>query len=154
MAIVPVAVGALILGLTTGDGCSSVTGTVEAHGKPFGDYLVTPKICHSGEHQQFFGAVLFADDDAPGTLILADDPVRGQVVKAMIDGSCKAAENDSHLCSYVMLDPSRCARFELSIAPTSTTVNDIRLVDGHLKLNCELAEGGWIRADLAFESCD
>ncbi len=155
LSTLPVLAAGIILAVVIGrGGCSSVEGRVEAHGKPLGDYVVTPTLCQSGQHQSFFGVTLFPDEDAPGTLVVVDDPVRGRMVRALVDGSCHADSGNTFVCSYAAVNPAQCARFEMSIVPTSTTVNDIRLVDGRLLLDCTMAEGGTLAADLVFESCD
>ena len=155
LSTLPVLAAGIILAVVIGrGGCSSVEGRVEAHGKPLGDYVVTPTLCQSGEHQSFFGVTLFPDEDAPGTLVVVDDPVRGRMVRALVDGSCHADSGNTFVCSYAAVNPAQCRRFEMSIVPTSTSVNDIQLVDGRLLLDCTMPEGGTLAADLVFENCD
>lgn len=151
----PIVAAGVVLALTLGrGGCSSVQGRVEAHGKPLGDYVVAPTLCQSGEHQSFFGVTIFAGEDAPGTLIVVDDPVRGRMVRAVVDGSCRSEGDGGHVCSYVGLEQAGCSRFEMAIKPTNTSVNDVRLIDGRLAIDCKLPEGGTLSADLTFEDCD
>ena len=54
----------------------------------------------------------------------------------------------------IKLTSKECERFIVAAERTSTTVNDIRLIDGYVQLTCKLAGGGTIDADVKYSSCD
>jgi hypothetical protein len=144
--------GVIIMVALDSDGCSSTEGTFEASGKPLGDFTFTPTHCRSGQHESFFGVYLLGKDGDAGGLKVVIDPRDGGAVMVEVPGSCRGADNDD--CTVVPLEQDACATFDLDIEPTNTYVNDIRLLDGRLRLACTLPEGGSARADVRFSSCD
>lgn len=134
------------------DGCSSTEGSLEASGKPVGDFVFTPTQCRSGEHESFYGVFLLGDDGAAGGVKIVVDPRDGELVQIEVPGSCSGPDNED--CTVVTVEPDGCTRFDVDIKKTNTYVNDIRLLDGHLQLACTFPEGGRVTADVRFESCD
>ena len=75
--------------------------------------------------------------------------MKGTLVQVQKKETCKG---DS--CEYVVFDREECTQFDVSIESTNTTVNDIRVLEGHLRLDCKFAEtGGTAKADITF-TCD
>lgn len=135
-----------------GKGCSKTEGTFVSAGRPVGDFTIVPKKCKSGQRMNFFGAVLLGEGPDDGAVVAIIDPVRGKLVKVEVPGSCKPP--DREVCREFIIEPSMCTKFDVSIQRTSTEVNDIRLIDGHINLECAFKEDGAIRANLKFENCD
>lgn len=135
-----------------GRGCSKTEGTFVSAGRPVGDFTIVPKKCRSGQRMNFFGAVLLGEGPDDGAVVAIIDPVRGKLVKVEVPGSCKPP--DREVCREVLIEPSMCSKFDVSVQRTSTEVNDIRLIDGHINLECTFPEDGSVHANLKFENCD
>ena len=144
---VAVAVGIVVF-FVVGKGCSKAEGSFTATGEPIGDRTIEPKTCKSGQHMGFHGVVLLTADEAAAIRVV-EDPVKGTLVQVQKKETCKG---DS--CEYVVFDREECTQFDVSIESTNTTVNDIRVLEGHLRLDCKFAEtGGTAKADITF-TCD
>jgi hypothetical protein len=135
-----------------GKGCGHTEGSLVAQGQPIGDFTFTPTQCRSGQRMSFFGAVLVGDGPTDGGILVGEDAVKGKFVKLEVPGSCKPP--DYEVCTEVMVERSYCSVYEAHVENTNTTVNDVRLVDGHLKLDCKFPEGGSVKADIKFENCN
>lgn len=133
-------------------GCSKTEGSFVSAGRPVGDFTIVPKKCRSGQRMNFFGAVLLGEGPDDGAVVAIIDPVRGKLVKVEVPGSCRPP--DREVCREVLIEPSMCSKFDVSVTRTSTEVNDIRLIDGHISLDCTFPEDGSVRANLKFENCD
>jgi len=134
-----------------GKGCSEVEGAFQAAGPPLGTFTFTPTQCRSGERMQFFGAVLLGEGPTDGGILVGEDPVQGRFVKVEVPGSCKPP--DYEVCTEILVKPESCSTFEASVSRTGVQVNDIRVVEGHLKLDCRFPEGGSATAALTFSGC-
>ncbi|HSA20608.1 MAG TPA: hypothetical protein P5076_04095, partial [Myxococcota bacterium] len=135
-----------------GKGCGVAEGSLVAQGQPFGDFTFKAVQCRSGERMNFFGAVVLGNGPNDGGVIVGDDPLQGRYVKIEVPGSCKPP--DLEVCTEILVDKTKCSIYEPRLERTNTTVNDIRLIDGSLKLQCAYPEGGTLKAELKFESCD
>ena len=133
-------------------GCSSVEGQFVAAGEPLGDFTFVPDSCRSGQRMNFFGVVILGKGPNDGAVVPIQDVAQGKMVKVEVPGSCQPP--DLEVCKEIDIKPEHCSVFELSVKRTNTTVNDIRLLDGHLKLDCKFPEGGTAKADMKFTSCD
>jgi hypothetical protein len=133
-------------------GCGHTEGAFVSQGQPLGDFTFTPTRCRSGQHMNFHGAVLVGDGPTEGGILVGEDVVKGKFVKVEIPGSCQPPDHE--VCTERFVEREHCTIFEASAHKTNTTVNDIRLVDGHLKLACQFPEGGTVKADIKFENCD
>jgi hypothetical protein len=136
----------------SGKGCGHTEGSFIAQGQPLGDFTFTPTRCRSGQRMSFFGAILVGDGPTEGGLLVGEDAVKGKFVKLEVPGSCKPP--DYEVCTELFIERSYCSVFEAGVKYTNTTVNDIRLVDGHLRLDCQFPEGGSVKADIQFENCN
>lgn len=135
-----------------GKGCSSVEGNLVSKGEPAGNFVFIPDACRSGQHMQFFGAVILGKGQTDGAVVLIEDPVKGKVIKIEVPGSCEPPDYEK--CREIIIDPSACSVYNMSVKKTSTMVNDIRLIDGSVKLNCSFKEGGSVQADMVLKNCD
>jgi len=142
--------GGAFVFIFSSDGCSSTEGSLEATGKPLGDFVFTPAVCKSGEHESFYGVFLLGEHEDAGGVKVIVDPREGPFVQFEVPGSC----NGGGQCTVVDIRREQCERFDIDIEKTNTTVNEIRLLDGRLGLKCAFDEGGWLAGDVTFESCD
>ncbi|NMB74136.1 MAG: zinc-ribbon domain-containing protein [Myxococcales bacterium] len=151
LAEIPIFVVVFFLAFS-GKGCGHTEGSFVSKGQPLGDFTFTPTQCRSGQRMSFFGAILVGDGPTEGGLLVGEDAVKGKFVKLEVPGSCKPP--DYEVCTELFIERSYCSVFEAYAKNTNTTVNDIRLVDGHLKLDCVFPEGGSVKADIKFENCN
>jgi hypothetical protein len=133
-------------------GCSSVEGQFVATGKPLGNFKFVAEQCRSGQRMNFFGVVLLGKGPNDGAIVPIQDVAQGKMVKVEIPGSCQPP--DLEVCKEVNIKPDQCSVFQMSVKRTNTRVNNITLLDGYLKLDCKFEEGGTVKADFKFESCD
>jgi hypothetical protein len=145
---IPVWVGIYFLAFS-GDGCSSAEGRLMATALPgAGALTFVPKRCRSGQHMSFAGVALFEQKGAAPVVTLVQSHIEPPHV--LIDPpGCSRAEG-----CRLKLARDRCQTFESAVRRTSTVVNGIRLLDGHLRLACKLPGGAAIDADIRFKSCD
>ena len=130
-----------------GKGCSSTEGTLVSKGPPLGDWTFKPDRCKSGQREQFFGAfVLGGKEGGGGQIKLIRDQVKQTWVIQVTKPGAEGARP-------ITIDRSKCKGYGVSLHRTSTTVNDIRLLDGRLTLYCTYPKGS-ISADIKLESCD
>lgn len=138
----------VVVMLVGGKGCSWSEGTLTTSGPPLGELTLTPVKCKSGQREGFHGVMLL-DGDGKVVIRMVMDPVRGYLVGVQKQDSCKGFQ-----CEYVMFGREDCPLFDAAVENTNTTVNDIRVVEGHLKLDCRFKDtGGTVKADLKFK-CD
>ena len=100
----------------------------------------------------FFGVVLLGAGPDDGGILVVDDPIKGKLLKVEVPGTCKPP--DREVCTEVLITPEQCGQFDMKVERTSTTVNDVRLLDGHARIDCAFPEGGTAKADITFTSCD
>ena len=135
-----------------GKGCSKAEGNLVSKGEPVGTFTFEPDVCRSGQRMQFYGAVILGKDKHAGAVVVMEDPIKGKIVKIEVPGSCQPPDYEK--CKEVIVDPASCDVYDMAVQRTMTTVNDIRLIDGYLRLNCGFKEGGSLQANLKFENCD
>jgi hypothetical protein len=133
-------------------GCSSTEGTATAKGAPLGDFVFVPEVCKSGEHESFRGVFLLGADEHAGGIKAISDERDGDFLDFEVPGSCSGPDNED--CTVVRVEPSMCETFKLRVKNTNSFVNEIRLLDGSLELDCTFEQGGSLVADVRFESCD
>lgn len=145
-----VAIGGLIpFLLMSGKGCSSSKGSLAIQGGPWGEHTIAPTLCNSGQHMQFFGVALFANPDGAPDLVLIEDALNGAILKVQTQApSCQPN------CPVVALTPNDCTKFDYALERTNSYVNDIRLLDGRVDVDCTLPSGATIAGRIDFESCD
>ncbi len=148
-------IGSIVLGIGfvffmvffVGKGCSRAEGTLTASGPPVGDRSYTVVKCKSGQRQGFRGVMLIDESDSI-VIRVVEDPVKGTMVGVQKKETCSGSR-----CEFVMFDKEECPVFDVNIENTSTTVNDIRVLSGHLNLDCAFKEGGTVKAAITFK-CD
>lgn len=139
-----------------GGGCTgSVEGTFQSTGQPFGDYSQTPTACFSGEHESFMGVWVAPELMSEG----GSSGWKGglKIVKSHL-GPWEVyiespTECQSFNCVIRQLDAEHCSTFDVNVSNTNTYINDIRVREGHLRLQCTTPEGGTVSANLTFSGC-
>jgi hypothetical protein len=136
-------------------GSSEVKGQITANGKPFGNYVLKPEACYSGEHQSFFGVwvapklrKLNGREGFQGGIKLVKSHLEEWSVYVESPVECEGFK-----CAIQELKKEHCPVFDVDVRNTSTTVNDIRVREGHAKLECRYPGGGTLTASLTFDGC-
>ncbi len=138
----------IMLPLTLGERSeSSAKGSLVGVGEPFGDFAMTVTDCASGQPQFFHGVVL-SSARAGEMIRVVIDPLQGTVVQLQLPQMCREAP-----CAPVALDRGECPVFDIRVQDTGAERDDIRVLEGHLRLDCRFGAGGTAKADITF-SCD
>jgi hypothetical protein len=140
----------LVLGLSL-LGCLSacvpdekLSGTLTVDHAIYGSWTMSPTVCVSGQHEQFFGVDLTEDGDVGSGVRILDDPIEGYSLGMNIPGEDKA---------LVLRAPAKeCAVFDIHLERGNTRINDIWTMQGHANIECRLV-GVEIVADLRFSDC-
>jgi hypothetical protein len=119
------------------------SGEVEVVNSAEGSWKARFTTCRSGEHIGFFGVDIAGEHDRIA-LRVARDPVKGLNVLVRSATSDKA----------IALTNDNCKGLVANVRRTNTTVNDIRLLDGDVSLDCDLPSGGHARLKTTFEGCN
>jgi hypothetical protein len=144
MVVGPIVASILLIGDSTGE----VKGEIRGSGPLVGDFTFKPDACGSGQSDGFLGVFLGAVDRSDARVKVFKDPLYGEVVLLQVPDSC-----DGPRCKQVILKGESCAEFAVRIEKTNTTINDVRVLDGELHLECALASGDKISGDVRFEGC-
>ena len=145
---IAVAVVAVTFG-AVGGSCSSVEGKFVAKGEPLSKFTMRPTECRSGPRKNVHGVMLLSEKKKKQAIKILEDPTKGMVVQVQIPSSCK-----NNRCKFVTFGEDACDTFDVEVNRTNTTVNDIRLLEGHLRIKCKFDEGGSAKAKLEFSRCD
>jgi len=134
---------------------TDVKGEIRARGKPFGDYVQKPSECYSGEHQNFFGVwvappirTVKGREGFQGGLKLVKSEL--EVWNAYVESPI---ECEGLKCAIRPVDRATCSTFDVEVRNTNTSYNDIRVREGHAKLDCKIPNGGTLHVDLVFCGC-
>jgi hypothetical protein len=151
VALVGIPVGLMLFGLASG----GAKGEIRSHGEPFGTYVQKPPACHSGEHESFFGVwvapavkTINGKQGFQGGLKLLKNPVGEWTVYVESPLGCQGLK-----CPIRELEKKYCKVWDVEVHNTNTTYNDIRVREGHAKLDCNFPEGGSLTANLTFDGC-
>lgn len=116
---------------------TEVEGTLQLTGPRTGDQAFTPTACRSGQLSGFLGVELRADGTPDVAIRLVRDPVQGDIVAIERGGQAP-----------FVVKPSDCESMKLDIVRTSTSINDVRNIEGSASLVCPE-----LRGDLKFAGC-
>jgi hypothetical protein len=148
-ALVPV--GFMLFSLASG----GAKGEIRSRGEPFGTYVQKPPACHSGEHESFFGVWVAPElrkingrDGFQGGIKLVKTNLGEWTVFVESPLGCQGAK-----CPIRELEAKHCKVFDIDVHNTSMSYNDIRVKEGHAKLDCTFPEGGALVANLTFDGC-
>ena len=143
-----IAVPIVIMIVTGGFGGGEVAGELRGSGPLVGDFTLRPDACASGQEDGFLGVYLGAAEQSDARLKVFQDPAYGEMVQLQVPGSCEGPR-----CKQVLLKREICARLAVRVEKTNTTINDVRVLDGELDLDCTLASGDRITGAVRFEGC-
>ncbi|MCB9592156.1 MAG: hypothetical protein H6719_05435 [Sandaracinaceae bacterium] len=145
-AIIPI--GIVIMSLKD---CGSAEGQMVVSGSPHGEWTFVPTGCASMQPYGFVGANLHADGHNDGGVYVTLDHVHGHKVELEVPGSCRNADGTD--CTVFEVPRDACQVFDVAVENSGTVVNDVRLVDGHVHLQCELPDGTTVSGTITFEGC-
>ncbi len=117
---------------------SEASGTLTARGEA-GEWQFVPDDCRSGQLSGFQGVELTSDKDRSRVIRVVKDAVRGNLLITEAQGAPQPS---------VLADSASCTRFEFRFRRTSTTINDVVVVEGDAQLDCPNVSG-----NLKFEGC-
>jgi hypothetical protein len=126
----------------------AVTGELSGSGPLLGELNFQADACCSGQPDGFLGVYVGSTGRSDARLKAFEDPIHGSLVLLQVPGSCEGPR-----CKQVMLSAETCAQFAVRIRRTNTTINDVRVLEGELRLDCALASGDRIVGGLHFEGC-
>ncbi|MCX5747400.1 MAG: hypothetical protein NT062_33465 [Proteobacteria bacterium] len=143
----------LAIGALATIGCSAfndgaLAGRLESTGAA-GTWVLDKGTCFSGEREQYFGLVAHAAGDTGAAVKIVKDQIRGWTAVVNVAATCKQGATD---CKAIVLAADTCTTFRADATTTSTTVNDVRVVDGMLELDCAVEDGA-IKGRLTFTYC-
>lgn len=133
------------------DDCGSAEGRMEVTGSPHGEWAFVPTGCASMQPYGMMGANLHADGHNDGAVYVTLDHVEGQKVELEVPGSCSNA--DGTHCIVLRVPRDQCQTFDVAIEYTGSSVNDVRLVEGHVRLSCSLEDGTHVEGQIEFGGC-
>jgi hypothetical protein len=132
-------------------GCEKTEGKVAVSGNAHGNYTFTPTGCASMQPYGRMGANLHGDGHNDGAVYVTSDPSQGTRVELEVPGSCKNADGSD--CIVFPVPRDHCETYDVHVEYQNITVNEVRLVKGHLALTCELSDGTSVRGQITFEGC-
>ena len=148
--VVLIAVVPIVLMVGLGD-CGSSEGQMQVSGGPHGSWTFVTTGCANMQRYGLMGANLHAEGNNDGAVYVSLDHVEGHKVELEVPGSCQNADGTD--CTVFRVPRDQCQTFEVSIDYTGTTVNDVRLVEGHVALDCALEDGTRIEGRIQFSGC-
>ncbi len=146
-----VALGGLLPALMFSDGCESTKGHIAVGGGTHGEFTFTPTGCASMQPYGRFGANLHGDGPNDGGLYVTSDPTRGQSGEIEVPGSCRNADGTE--CTVFPVPRDRCRDFAINVDFNGVVVNDVREVEGFVRLDCTLEDGTTVRGHIEFGGC-
>lgn len=120
-----------------------VTGEVRVTDSPLGSWNQVLDACYSGQPQSFFGVDIGRSSDERTFVRLVADPIDGIVVLLREPAGDEA----------LVVTATTCDGLTATIQPTNTYYNDVRLLEGRLRADCELADHTKIHASVDFAGC-
>lgn len=118
-----------------------VDGRLSLSGPTFGDQVLAPTDCTSGDRSYFLGVDLLAPGEAP-VLRLVIDPM-GEALVRVSDASGR----------LLRLDRGDCSPLRARVEPTGWRVNEVRDFGGELELACETEAGDRLAGSVSFVHC-
>lgn len=135
--LVPALVGGILL-LFFVMSASEVTGSFTAKGKA-GAWTFTPDDCRSGQLSGFSGVELSSSADPDRVIRLSRDAVRGNLVIVDARGASRPT---------LVLEAAACERLDMNVDRTSTSINDVWVVEGKATIAC-----GDLAGEVTFAGC-
>lgn len=152
--VIPMIIGftvlPIVLFFALGD-CGSAEGRMRVTASPHGEWTFVPTGCASLQPYGRMGANLHGDGPNDGAVYVSLDPTHGHRIELEVPGSCRNADGTD--CTVFEVPRDRCSTYDVSVEPTGTVVNDVRLVEGHVRLDCTLEDGARVEGAITFEGC-
>ena len=134
------------------DACgSTVAGDVTVSGGPHGAFTFAPTGCASMQPYGKLGVNIHGDLPNDGAVYVTLDHRTGKLLEVEVPGSCREADGTD--CTVFTVPRDRCSRYEAVVEPSGTVVNGVRLMEGHLRVECELEDGTKVRGQLEYGGC-
>ena len=131
--------------------CGSAEGQMAVTGGPHGEWTFVSTGCASMQPYGMMGANVHGDGHNDGAVYVSMDHASGHKVELEVPGSCQNADGTD--CTVFEVPRDACSTFDVTLDYTGTTVNDVRLVEGHAQLECRLEDGTQIRGRVVFDGC-
>ncbi len=124
---------------------SGLKGNFSAQGSTLGNWQAEARECRSGAAYipQFWGMVVKGGKTSEPKLEVQGDSPKNS--KVLVWGP--------KFETPVTLDKNSCSVYEIEIKRNGSRVNNVVAIEGYVKLNCNLTEGGKFTADLKFRNC-
>lgn len=142
----------LLLPLANCKACKTgtVSGTLAATGEAE-TWTLESGTCYSGQRENYFGVIGYGPEGSGLAVKLVKDQLKGWAAVINVPKTC-ATVAESGGCKARVLTAADCDVFEASVERTNTTVNDVRLLDGRLRLDCK-GDDVHIKGALVFDGC-
>jgi len=140
----------LIFMIMIGD-WGSAEGQMRVTASPHGEWTFVTTGCASMQPYGMMGANLHADGHNDGAVYVPLDQPEGGTGEFEVPGSCQ--NSDGTDCTVFRVPRAQCQTFDVTLDYSGTTVNDVRLVEGHVRLSCSLEDGTQIEGAIEFSGC-
>jgi hypothetical protein len=128
----------------------TVSGRVESRGEA-GTWVLEQGTCYSGQREQYQGVIGIGPDGTGIAIKLVKDSVRGWTAVINQAETCTSSVERAR-CKAVVLNTTNCTTLDVDLEHTNTTINEIRVVDAKLRIDCA-SETSSIKGHLVFERC-
>jgi hypothetical protein len=128
----------------------TVTGHVESKGA-MGSWSLDTGTCQSGEREHYMGAIAFGPEGSGVAIKVVKDAVKGWTAVVNRADTCKAGVEKSE-CKAIVLAESDCTKLAVDVHPTNTTINDIKVVEGSVELDCASGNDS-LKGRMVFDYC-
>jgi hypothetical protein len=145
------ALGMLLLVACNPFKSGSIEGQLESKGAA-GNWVLSSGSCNSGQREAYFGAIAFGAEGTGVAVKLVKDPTKGWSVIVNKADTCKAGPEKAD-CRAIVLTADNCTKFDVDVTNTNTTINDIKVVDGKLELDCSDGPDNTIKGKLTLNYC-
>ena len=129
----------------------SIEGKVESKGAA-GNWVLTSGNCQSGQREAYFGAVAFGPEGSGVAIKLVKDATKGWSLVVNKADTCKAGPEKSD-CRAIVLTADNCTKIDVDVSNTNTTINDVKVVDGKLDIDCSDGPDNSIKGKLTLSYC-
>ena len=126
----------------------SVAGKLESKGS-LGDWTLEKGTCYSGEREKYFGALAHGPKGSKTAVKMVKDPVKGWSVLVVNPSTCN---EDLTSCQGHTFTLEECKKLDVIVETRNLSVNDIKVVDGKLSMDCESGATS-VRGELNFDYC-
>jgi len=150
VAIASFAIIPIVMLFTLGE-CGAAEGQMAVSASPHGEFTFVATGCASMQPYGLMGANLHGDGHNDGAVYVTLDHASGHKVELEVPGSCQNADGTD--CTVFEVPRASCSAWDVTLEYTNTTVNDVRLTEGHVRLECALEDGTRVSGAIEFEGC-